>query len=505
MVRSRRLLVVAVGALLAAGIVLRFWTRSDLWFDEALSVNIARLPLGKITGALRHDGHPPLYYFLLHGWIGLFGIGNVAVRSLSGVFSVATLPLAWLAGRRIGGKRVAWFATIVMATSPFAFRFATETRMYSLVMFLVLGGYLVVRNALEKPTLPWLALVAVITAALALTQYWDLYLLGVVGAALLVRVARAPNRADRRTAFRILVAMAVGSVAFLAWLPVFLQQLAHTGTPWGDPQFPWVVLPRSLIAFAGSDQDGEAFVLALLLILLPLLATFGRGTDRRHIELDLHTQPAVRWESAAALGTLIVGASISYIGGSSFEPRYAATMFALFALVVAFGFTTFLDARVRTAVIVIVAVLGLAGGVRNTVTQRTQAGQVAAVIVAESKPGDVVAYCPDQLGPDVSRLLRDVPGLHQVTFPDGARPERVNWTDYLERIQRTDPVAFAHKVLARAGHGTVWYVSANGLNHFAGKCEAVGAALGTARNGVLRIGPDDSFFEFQALTEFGSR
>lgn len=505
MVRSRRLLVVAIGGLLAAAIVLRFWTRSDLWFDEALSVNIARLPLGKIAGALRHDGHPPLYYYLLHGWIELFGIGDVAVRALSGVFSVATLPLAWLAGRRIGGKRVAWLAVIVIATSPFAFRFATEARMYSMVMFLVLAGYLALRNALEEPALPWLALVAVITAALALTQYWDLYLLGLVGAAILVRALRAPERADRRTARWVLVAMAVGSVAFLAWLPVFVEQLAHTGTPWGEAQFPWVVLPRTLIAFAGTDQDGEAFVLALLLLLLLLLATFGRGTDRRHIELDLHTQPVVRWESAAAFGTLIVGATISYIGGTTYEPRYAATMFALFALVIAFGITTFQDARVRTAIVVIVAVLGFAGGVRNTVTQRTQAGQVAAVIVAEAKPGDVVAYCPDQLGPDVSRLLRDVPGLHQLTFPDGARPERVNWTDYLDRVQRADPVAFAHKVLARAGNATVWYVSANALNHFEGKCEAVSAALGSARTGVVRVLPDDSFFEFQAMTEFRSR
>ncbi|MDQ6911086.1 MAG: hypothetical protein M3Z84_09955, partial [Actinomycetota bacterium] len=48
-------------------LALRFVALSHLWLDEALSVNIASLPLGDIPGALRHDGAPPLYYLLLHG------------------------------------------------------------------------------------------------------------------------------------------------------------------------------------------------------------------------------------------------------------------------------------------------------------------------------------------------------------------------------------------------------------------------------------------------------
>ena len=56
-----------------------------MWLDEALSVNIARLPLGDLHDALKHDGAPPLYYVLLHVWTGVFGTGDVAVRSLSGV------------------------------------------------------------------------------------------------------------------------------------------------------------------------------------------------------------------------------------------------------------------------------------------------------------------------------------------------------------------------------------------------------------------------------------
>jgi len=43
-------------------------------------------------------------------------------------------------------------------------------------------------------------------------------------------------------------------------------------------------------------------------------------------------------------------------------------------------------------VAVFLVLLGVAGGVRNVVTQRTQAGDVARVLRAEAKPGDLVVY-----------------------------------------------------------------------------------------------------------------
>ncbi|HMA46222.1 MAG TPA: hypothetical protein VKP11_03310, partial [Frankiaceae bacterium] len=65
----------ALVAVVAAGAVLRFTTGSHLWLDEALTVEIARRPLGGLFHALRHDGAPPLYYLILHVWIKVFGDG----------------------------------------------------------------------------------------------------------------------------------------------------------------------------------------------------------------------------------------------------------------------------------------------------------------------------------------------------------------------------------------------------------------------------------------------
>jgi uncharacterized membrane protein len=123
-----RWIALALALIIAAGLTLRFLTRSDLWLDEALTANIARLPLGDLEEALRHDGAPPLYYVLLHGWMDVFGTSDFAVRALSGLFAVAALPLAWLVGRRVGGRFVAWASVALLASSPFAIRYATENR-----------------------------------------------------------------------------------------------------------------------------------------------------------------------------------------------------------------------------------------------------------------------------------------------------------------------------------------------------------------------------------------
>ncbi len=175
-------------------LVLRFWTRSALWLDEALTVDIARLPLHEIPNALKHDGAPPLYYVLLHFWIVLFGQSDDAVRSLSGIIGVATLPVAWLCGRRFGGRAVAWTTLVLLASAPFAVYYSTESRMYALVILLTGCGFLALQRAITAPNLWNMAAVAIVAAALLYTQYWSLYLVAITAIWLGVSIYRSYHR-----------------------------------------------------------------------------------------------------------------------------------------------------------------------------------------------------------------------------------------------------------------------------------------------------------------------
>ena len=95
---------VAALSMVGIGLVVRLWPRGPLWLDEALSVNIARLPFDEMGAALKQDGHPPLYYALLHLWTSLAGTSTSAVRALSILVSCVGFPLVWVVARRSGGN-----------------------------------------------------------------------------------------------------------------------------------------------------------------------------------------------------------------------------------------------------------------------------------------------------------------------------------------------------------------------------------------------------------------
>ncbi len=496
-------IVAAVVFVVAAGVVLRFVTFSDLWLDEALSVNVANLPLRDIPNWLRHDGAPPLYYFMLHVWMSVFGTSDFAVRSLSGVLSVATIPPMWFAGRRIAGRAGAWIAVLVLASSPFGIGFGTETRMYSLVMLLVVLGYLALHRLLERPSLGRQAVVAVIAGLLLYTQYWSLYLLAVVGALLVWRAWRVHDPQARRAALAGIVALVAGGITFLPWIPTFVYQSAHTGTPWGDPIAPTASFVFSIRDFAGGEHS-EAYVLLVVLAFLLVVAVFGRSIDRFRLELDVRTRPGVRSETLVWVATVLLGGTATFVTSGAFAGRYASVVYPLFALIVAYGITVFTDTRIRVVLLIIIVVIGFGSGARRVFEDRTQAAQVADVINARARPGDVVMYCPDQVGPSVSRLLRGNLRVDQLTFPNGDPPELVDWIDYKQRRRNANLHAFAASVDKQAGNRAIWYVIANnyrGGNE--GRCEGVQQALNDIRPGArLLVEPNDDYPEFLGLLAY---
>lgn len=494
---------VVVAASIVIGVVLRFWTRSHLWLDEALSVDIARLPLGDIPGALRHDGHPPLYYFVLHGWMAVFGEGDTAVRSLSGVFAVLALPLAWMAGRRVGGRTTAWAFVALLALSPFAIRYGTETRMYSLVMLLVLAGYLLVANALERSSRWRLVGITVIVGALLLSHYWALWLIA-ASAVVLAWRARRTTGDDRRWTLRVLVAIAVGGLFLVPWLGVMLDQSAHTGTPWADAVRPTTLVTTTLQDFGGGDF-AEGLLLGWTLAALFVVALVARPVDDYRLEVDVRTTPLVRREATVVGLTVAIATVAGFATRTTFATRYAAVLFPLFLLVAAVGLTRFAGTTTRGVIAVALLGLGIVGGAHNAITDRTQAGKIATAIRAEARPGDVVLICPDQLGPSVHRLLPASLGLVQLSYPRLDNPAFVDWRDYADRNATNDPVAIADAVVERAaGAHSVWLVDDGGYKTLAGQCEAVESEL-LAKLGAVQLlvaNDGDTYFEHASLLRF---
>ncbi len=490
---------IAIGVAVAIGVVLRFWTQSHLWLDEALSVNIAKLPVGDIPEALRHDGHPPLYYWLLHGWMAVFGESDRSVRALSGVFAVLALPLMWLAGRRVGGRTVAWLALVLLALNPWAFRYATEARMYSMVVVLALAGYLCVMNALEDDGIGWLVAVALITGALVLTHYWALYL---VAATVVLLALRLRSRVTRRRAVHLLVAVAVGSLAFVPWLPSFAYQAAHTGSPWARPIRPSAILTITANDLGGIGAEGQivGFILALT---GAARAVRGRPRPPPH-----RPRPRHRASGAHRAGGHRSHARIRHRGRVRHLGHVRVAVRGSVRAVPAARCRSWPHAVPR----------GLAAARRSsacswwaacwaaTATSRSSARSSARRSCRRStrtrSPATSSSTAPTSSGPPARGHLRgDVVTL---AYPTLGPTDRVDWVDYEDRNAAADPDAIAQEVLKRAGDHTIWYVWAGTYRTFEGQCEAVNSALLRARpQGVARVTDNgNKYFEHAWLFEF---
>jgi mannosyltransferase len=133
--------------LLSAGAVLRFRCvdSKPFWFDEAFSVEVARLDWRNFLHLLWwREANMSLYYVLLRAWLH-FGQSPLFIRSLSVVISAATVPAIYWVAQLLYDRRVALLATALLTFNAYSIRYAQEARSYSLFLLLATlsSGFLI--------------------------------------------------------------------------------------------------------------------------------------------------------------------------------------------------------------------------------------------------------------------------------------------------------------------------------------------------------------------------
>jgi 4-amino-4-deoxy-L-arabinose transferase-like glycosyltransferase len=485
----------AVVLVVLAAVVLRFLTRSPMWLDEAQTVYIASRSVPDLFTALRHDGSPPLYYLVLHAWMAVFGTSNFSARALSGVFSVASLPLMAMTARRFGlTGRSSWLAVLLLATCPFAVRYATEARMYSLLVLLVLLALLAFERVWSVGGTWSVVGASLVTGALVLTHYWSMFLVATAFVAAAFFAWRGV-----RAARRLLLPMVIGCLFFLPWLPSFAYQSAHTAAPWGGP--PGIDTPfLSPGGWTGSGFTAPLLAAAYYALLVLAVAGTAAATGGITIGRPLRRTPLVLL--GLGVGTLLLGTVASEVVSSAYSSRYSAVGLAPLLLVVAIGIGA-LPPRGRIATVAVVCFLGVYSSALIPDQLRSQSAEVASALAAAGRQ-DLVVFCPDQLGPAVHRTAPDA-GRQEV-YPTFGSPAMVDWVDYAKRNHAADPQAFARQALARAGAHTIWLVYAQGYRTLGGACSSLYTSFTAARGRpVIALKTKSTSFEQDNVAKFAAR
>jgi len=224
---SRKGALWALAGLVALGFAVRFASLGVQSYHHDEVITVARVIPGSFTHMLEEvksgESNPPLYYVLAWGWAKLFGTGEVGMRSLSALFGLATVPIAYLIGTELASRRAGLVAAGLVAVNPMLIWYSQEARSYALLVFFCAASLLFFARALRTRSGRDLALWALSSALALCSHYFAVFAVGIEAIWLLV--ALRPRW--RAVLPAVLAVAAVG----LALVPLIAVQTnpAHIG------------------------------------------------------------------------------------------------------------------------------------------------------------------------------------------------------------------------------------------------------------------------------------
>jgi len=265
----------------------------SFWRDEAYSYFLAKKNVLEIVALSLKDFSPPLYYLILHYWIGLFGGNEIALRSLSLMFFWATIFVIFLILNEVFkfrfGKSLLYLA--FFAVNPILVYFAFETRMYSqLAFFSTLSYYAFFKR---NPRLYLLSTV--------LGLYTHYFMIFVLIAQYLV------SRFKQKSAI----------LFFVPWMiVVFFNRLGSSASFWIGKMSPLRILTFLGEIYTGYEPDFSFFNTQVFYLSLAIMAVILYGV---FISLDFKKHDQKMFSSFFLWG---VGIPLLIVGISFFKPVF---------------------------------------------------------------------------------------------------------------------------------------------------------------------------------------
>ena len=432
--RSRLARTIAIAVV--AALILKLWGigARPLWLDEGYSHFFSGLSFRELwTDTPDYEPHPPLYYSLLKVWRLLFGDEASALRGLSALAGILTVPLAALAAnelaRMIKSPRpmlTVGVAAALAALSPRLLASSQDARPYALLIFafaLAIWAWLrLARSFRENASsagraMDWLALGAGTLLTLWLHGLGILYAASLLAALLLVA---APGATRER---RIRMAACVGAVLLL-YLPC-VAILAGRSGDWGAGWLRWDVarFPGQMLDLISLHRFDEPATPMLARILIPVLLFLGIRSLFRSGDRDIG-----RGLLLLILLPPLAAAWISQLIMPVFLPRTLAGVLVPIYLVCAIAIAALPRKQMLAAggALAAVFLINLVQAVDRPPMERWD--RVSTILAREMGPRDTIwvypndAILPLRLAAEQPRPLHPIPAPFPALDAPGPRP-----------------------------------------------------------------------------------
>jgi mannosyltransferase len=326
----------------------------SLWVDEIATLLVARQPLGEIhRAALQNDAFaPPLYFWLTHLITRAWGESEAALRAVSALAGVLTVPLVWRLSRELGaGERAAGLGAALLALNPLHLWYSQEARPYALLVALGAAALVCLAAALRAGAAWWWTGYA-LCGALALLTHPVAIVVPAIGL-LWVLLSDRPRPALPRFLLWSAASVALASPILLA-------------------------LGRAMVHAEGTGSPARPITgLELPYTLFTLVAGYSFGPAVREIQ-DLGWSAAVRAhpaQTAIAAGVLVLGAAAVI----RLRSRAAAGLAALLAVPILAAFSgAVITSKAYNVRYTVLALAGFAGLLGLALTQLGARQRIAA-------------------------------------------------------------------------------------------------------------------------------
>lgn len=274
----------------------------DFWFDEAFTGITVRTGWGEMLRILAADTHPPLYFLGLKLFSYLFGSGVDALRLFSAIFGIGGVWGIYLFTKELFSARSAFFASFLAAISPFLWQYSQETRMYSMLGYLVVWASFFFVRALKRNRYQDYVGWGIFLGLACLTHNMGLIFALVYFPAFIVWNYQENGLKKALLNKKFWTGAGIAFVLFLPWLKNFVNQLlfVHERIGWITPAY-FSEIFRTVQMFLWGTPLGQMgmptpndmrfvsseSVLVLLIILLTSITIwlFTKSTEKKQLLL----------------------------------------------------------------------------------------------------------------------------------------------------------------------------------------------------------------------------
>lgn len=349
--------------LLTAGVRIYHLTRDPLWYDEVMYTILCRTFSLDVATA-RTVRIEPLFYLFLWAWEKL-GQGDFWIRFHSVLAGVATVALAFRAGRHLNGNRGAFIFSVLTAVAPFLVFYSRDAKMYSWLAFLELAvAWFALRYSEPAGTRTHLALYTICAIALVHTHI----LSGIFLAVFNLTIVLVALRGWRKFALWLFIqcVIVLASIPYL-WMQLRLADQMKNVVFWVPPpniRSIWVTCANFFSGYAPGS-----WLRMFLLVLMGVMAVVGlflcKGR-RRWVLLAV---------MAGALNVLAFYVVSRFSRWSFYVDRYMIGTVPLWLMAASVGIASLSPALVRYAVLVSavgLSAVGLGGLYRGVLSPDTR-------------------------------------------------------------------------------------------------------------------------------------